>query len=503
MSDSGKQTDWFEILYIVCFTVGVRSVRCLKSVVRFTRLLWAPVAHMLRRVLDWMLLRHICALREEGRRMSKDYRLAREHIQKTAHANRSRVWLLFLAMPILAVRRHRGTFRTIMNVAFPILATVCLVFTVQYWIGADFALALHYQGTSIGYIADESVYANAAAIVRNNVINADDSFTVEKSPLMHVEVLNADTTIGEQDVADRIMQVVGKDLTQAAGLYVDGVFHGALQESRELQAQMETVLSAHKTDSVDEVGFFSQVQILEGMYPSSSLTTAERMNAYLKTLTVKTMQNFEYTETIKYKTIYQETDTLPLGYESVRQAGKNGKQRVHAQKIFVNGVKKYEAVVSTEIIQTAVDRLVLIGAQKYSDGSEFGDGKATGTFIWPLPYTKQISSYFANRWGAMHGAIDIANGSTNGKPIIASDGGTVIEAKYHSSWGNYVLIDHGNGFKTRYAHCSKLKVKAGDKVAQGQYIGNVGSTGYSTGPHLHFEVIKNGSLVDPLKYVKR
>ena len=101
------------------------------------------------------------------------------------------------------------------------------------------------------------------------------------------------------------------------------------------------------------------------------------------------------------------------------------------------------------------------------------------------------------------GAIDIANGSTHGKPIIASDGGTVIEAQYHGSWGYYVLIDHGNGFKTRYAHCSKLEVEAGDKVAQGQYIAKVGNTGYSFGSHLHFEVIKNGVLVNPLDYVQR
>lgn len=503
MVDQPKYKQWLETIYIVCFTVGVRSIRCLKALVRITRLFWAPISHVLRRMLDWLLLRYLRALRDGVERIVRDYRTAKTHVSQTARADRSRAILQLFAMPILAVRRHRGMFRAIGNMVLPVLATVVLVLTVQYWTGANFALALEYQGTPIGYIADEGVYAHAVTIVRGTVINADDSFAVEQAPDMRIEVLSNASLLGEQEVSDRILQAVSGELTQAAGLYVDGVFRGALPTRGELQEQMNTILSAYKTDNVDGVGFFPQIEIVEGLYPATSLTTAQHMTTYLNSLTVKTIRNKEYIETVKYKTVYKQTDALLLGYESIQQKGKNGKQRVYAQEIFVGGVKKYETVISTETIQTAVDQVILIGAQKYSDGAEVGDGRATGTFIWPLPYTKQISSYFANRWGSMHGAIDIANGSANGKPIIASDGGTVIEAQYHSSWGNYILIDHGNGFKTRYAHCSKLEVKVGEKVAQGQYIAKVGNTGFSTGPHLHFEVIKNGVLVDPLKYVQR
>lgn len=92
-------------------------------------------------------------------------------------------------------------------------------------------------------------------------------------------------------------------------------------------------------------------------------------------------------------------------------------------------------------------------------------------------------------------------GST-ANPFIASDGGKVVEAAAYS-YGYYVLIDHGNGFKTRYAHCSKLNVKVGQRVAQGEYIADVGNTGNSYGAHLHFEIIKNGKLVNPLNYVNR
>ncbi len=463
-----KFASWLETAYMVCFMVGVRSVRCLKMLVRFTRLLWVPIAHAFRRLWNGLVSRHLRALYVE------------HHAQG---------W--------------RKMSRTVCNLLLPITTSLLLVLTIQYWTGAEFALALSYNGTSIGYIADEGVYADAATIVRDSVINADESFVVEQAPTMHVEVLKADTLLQAQEVSNRILQAVDDELFSGVGLFVDGVFRGALRTRTQLDEVMNSVLSKHKTPLDDGVGFLHQVQLAEGIYPLSALTTLESITECLKTLTVKTMRNLEYTETVRYKTVYQETDTLPLGYEIVQVRGKNGSQRVFAQQILVGGKKRYQTVLATETIKAPVDRVVLIGAQKYNDKTELGDGKATGVFIWPLPYTKQISSFFTNRWGVMHGAIDIANGSTNGKPIIASDGGTVIEAQYHNSWGNYVLIDHGNGFKTRYAHCSKLDVKAGDKVAQGQYIAKVGSTGFSTGPHLHFEVIKNGVLVNPLNYVKR
>jgi len=94
---------------------------------------------------------------------------------------------------------------------------------------------------------------------------------------------------------------------------------------------------------------------------------------------------------------------------------------------------------------------------------------------------------------------------TNIKEAIAeanAKGGTVVIAQYHSSYGNYIVIDHGDGVSTVYAHCSKLLVSVGDKVKKGQHIGEVGTTGNSTGYHLHFEFRKNGKYTDPFNYIK-
>ena len=128
---------------------------------------------------------------------------------------------------------------------------------------------------------------------------------------------------------------------------------------------------------------------------------------------------------------------------------------------------------------------------------------AAGEYMWPLPAGGYISCYFGDTdpGGRPHYAMDIAISA--GTPIYASNDGSVVTATWHSSYGNYILLDHGNGKSTLYAHCSGLAVSSGQSVSKGQVIGYVGSTGYSTGNHLHFEFRVNGQKVNPANYVSR
>lgn len=134
-----------------------------------------------------------------------------------------------------------------------------------------------------------------------------------------------------------------------------------------------------------------------------------------------------------------------------------------------------------------------------------GNGQSTGSMMWPCPSSKRVTSDYGPRTSPTNGAssnhkgIDI--GAAYGADIVAADGGTVLVVTYSSSGGNYVIIDHGGGLCTVYMHASSLTVSAGQTVSKGQVIAKVGSTGISTGNHLHFGVTLNGVYVSPWGYV--
>ena len=162
-----------------------------------------------------------------------------------------------------------------------------------------------------------------------------------------------------------------------------------------------------------------------------------------------------------------------------------------------------EQVAEEARIQSLINQA--LAAQKTSAQSASASVLGTGTMQWPCPSTKRLTSRFATRQHPidgvtkMHNGIDIAGGY--GADIIAADSGTVLFSGNSSSYGKYIVISHGGGLTTLYAHCSQLLVSAGATVSRGQTIAKVGSTGKSTGPHLHFEVSLNGSRQDPLSYV--
>mgnify|MGYP000715622105 CR=1 FL=1 len=136
-----------------------------------------------------------------------------------------------------------------------------------------------------------------------------------------------------------------------------------------------------------------------------------------------------------------------------------------------------------------------------------GSTTPTGTFQWPVPSSHTITSNYGYRihpisgTKKLHAGIDI--GAPGGSNIVAADAGTVVLSSfgYNGGYGNYVIISHGNGITTRYAHCSNLFVSAGESVSKGQVIAAVGSTGASTGNHCHFEVRINGESKNPLNYL--
>lgn len=203
----------------------------------------------------------------------------------------------------------------------------------------------------------------------------------------------------------------------------------------------------------------------------------------------------------QYETITEYDSTMLAGTQEVEVEGQNGVNRLTTKIKTVNGETNNVVIVSSETITPAVDKVVKVGTKSISGGTVV---VASGDWAWPTISQYYISSYFGYRWGKVHEAIDIA-GSGEGSPIYAAGAGTVVTAKRNaSSLGNYVVINHNNGYYTIYAHMASLSVTQGQSVQKGQQIGTMGHTGFATGTHLHFGLYKNGmpyrdgTPIDPL-----
>lgn len=184
------------------------------------------------------------------------------------------------------------------------------------------------------------------------------------------------------------------------------------------------------------------------------------------------------------------------------------KAKEEAERLAAEQAAAEEEQRRAEEEQAEAERLAAEQAAQQAQPSSSG-------FVWPAPGGYYISSGFGPRWGTTHKGIDIAGGGIGGTAAVASRAGTVIMVNNSCThdygkdyscgcgggYGNYVLIDHGDGYSTMYAHLSTAYVSVGENVEQGQSIGAVGSTGYSTGDHLHFEVRIDGTRYDPEDYL--
>lgn len=183
---------------------------------------------------------------------------------------------------------------------------------------------------------------------------------------------------------------------------------------------------------------------------------------------------------------------MDIGTNKVAFNGECGLKDVVKESIYLNNNLVSEKIISEKIIKEPKDKIVVKGING------------------PLPQNKEvafiekpsrglITSNFGERWGKNHKGIDIAGNI--GDPINCPLDGTVTYSGWMDGYGNVIILNHGNGLETRYGHCSKLNVKKNDKIKKNDIIALIGNTGNSTGPHLHFEVRKNGEAVNPINYI--
>lgn len=212
-------------------------------------------------------------------------------------------------------------------------------------------------------------------------------------------------------------------------------------------------------------------------------------------LSVLTTEEVEYTQEIPCPVEEVEDNTIYIGTSQIRSTGTPGEELVVAQVHILNGVEQEREIMETTVLQAATTTIKAVGTLERPKTASYGN------YIWPT--SGRISSYFGprvlNGSSGYHSGLDIATGY--GTAIIAADGGTVTFAGWRGGYGNLVILTHDNGTQTYYAHCSSISASVGQKVYRGQTIAKVGSTGNSTGNHLHFEVRVGGQAVNPMGYL--
>ena len=193
---------------------------------------------------------------------------------------------------------------------------------------------------------------------------------------------------------------------------------------------------------------------------------------------------------VPFEVEYVESEKYYVNTKIVESEGVNGENKISAKVTYLEDTEIARDITDVEILKEPAAEVVIVGTK------ELPSVLPTGKLIFPLVY-----QYTTDLFDDVHRGIDFV--ANTGTPIVAADGGTVLYAGENPSFGLYVVIRHSDGLETLYAHMDETIVTSGESVFQGQEIGTVGSTGNSTGPHLHFEVSIYGILVDPSEYLRR
>lgn len=253
----------------------------------------------------------------------------------------------------------------------------------------------------------------------------------------------------------------------------------------------ETIEKIRLSYGTDEAQVVSDIAFTNGFSHIRNITDAGLAQTFLLSkVNVETCETVVYEQPVPFGVEYVDSAAMYEGQTKSVSGGVNGSRSVTAKVTKINGVEVSREEISSSDTVMAVAQVVEIG-------TKVPDGIGIGSFIDPTFGT--VTSRFGARWGRHHNGLDIANDT--GTPVEAADNGEVTYVGYNGDFGNLIIINHNNGYETYYAHLDSMDVAVGEKIIQGQKIGEVGNTGYSTGPHLHFEVRKDGVPTDPSKYL--
>lgn len=392
---------------------------------------------------------------------------------------------------ILSFVMNRKTAVKVSSIALVGLITVIIAAATT---GITFGFDVKCSGKVVGTVESRSVCNDAVDIAVENVCSENADSAV-RAPKLSLTLTVANKFDDAAKVADALIEN-SNDIVSGSVLIVNGNTVACVQASG-LDKLLGARLMAYDIEGAENTAqFVDNVRFETGYYLREDLTDIKDLEAIVENLAVKTVSKYNTDVKIPYSTTNVKTDTKPMGYYAVTTKGVEGIKRKSLVVESVNGEEVSRTETAAEVIKEPVTRVVTIGTAAVSNSGK--KGNSSSGLICPIAKGKfTVSAYYGD--GRNHKALDLA--ANKGTAIFAAASGTVTYAGYDGDYGYSVVIDHGNGMKTRYAHASYLCVNKGEVVSQGDMIAAVGRTGYATGNHLHFEVIINGTRVNPAPYI--
>ena len=448
------------------------------------------------------------------------------------------------------VSNNRRIFVRVLNYVLPAAMVVLLIAVVNAVQGLTFAVGVSYNGENIGYIENEATFVQAEQLMQQRIVYEEGDDAIDILPQYSLSLVNKRDILSSYQLADNMISRSNLEITQAKGVYIGSRFFGAVEDTTALEKTLEDLLDRYRTDGIEEVEFETPITYRDGLYLASSMVKEQELidlfsgnrqeektytvqkgdTAYLIAqenglslnalysmnpelskecregteillsqelpyLSVKASQTEVYEEEIPYETIELKDAKYFKGERVVTQKGKTGLQKVTALVSYVNGEEVDREILSSDVIEEAVDERIAIGTAEPVKVAPGGSITGSGTFINPRPAGYVSQDYGVNG----HKGLDIA--APYGTTIYASADGTVTMSRSYTGYGKCVMINHGNGIVSVYGHASALYVTAGQVVKKGQPIAAVGATGYAFGNHCHFEIRVNGQKANPRKYL--
>ena len=442
----------------------------------------------------------------------------------------------------------RKILSSIFNYIAPVVSVAFLITLISYGSKQSYVLSVECNGKLIGYVDTEATAQEAEQALQERIKYVDDDTEIKIQPKLEVLKASHERPVSDPDeIANNLIKSTDVPFVECYGFYINGQFNGAINDKSSVENLLNKKLSEYQKKNPEAtVSFIDDFEFKSGFYLENGLIDAEtlcsKLDGYKQSegkykvvrgdtftgisqqfgipvselmamnpkvgenlavgqeLLVNRAKPFISVEVVKTeKTIdkipfARKTKDNPDQYKSYSktiQAGKNGERQVFANVTYIDDEVVKKDIISAEILKKPVDQIVEVGSKK------------TENFLWPTTGANKISAYYGYTsayfgGSTFHAGIDIS--CPTGTHVKSVMSGTVTCAAWSGDYGYLVVIDHGNGYSTYYAHNSYLNVRKGQYVDQGTWISNVGSTGRSTGPHLHFEVRMNGKTTNPMNY---